>query len=244
MESYENIFCCVSDLHLTKNSINKCIIQLEKQLQLKYFEHIILLGDSIDEKVEEYDIFTRKKFIKQYYQLLEIILKYCEKCIVLYGNHDELFIKKHINPYIKNSSINQQIHFKYTFTLTNSENNYIFLHGHQFDTRYIYHKINTKLQIPVSIKKFLKSKMKTIIPYIHISKERLNAKSKKYILKNNFKDSEKTIFIFGHFHAYEHITSSKDNNEYFSLSCWNKNDSIPIYTNQDIKINSMYIKQL
>ena len=216
--SFQTVF--FSDLHITLNIIDEAISKFKNQLEHIQTQYIIINGDFIDESVEHYTKEKHKKFLKKLTSLLKLLSSKTQNLIWIYGNHDEFFIKNNRVTISKNI----QIKFRDYFNIHFNSNNYVFIHGHELDSRYIFHQILKILPFKTTLRKYAKSNFKETIsnssPLLHKIKKIYN----RYSTPNTIK---KNTLIFGHFH--EELEGKIEEIHYFQSISWEPNSPLPLY---------------
>ena len=216
--SFQTVF--FSDLHITLRTIDLVISKFNNQLEHIEAQYIIINGDFVDESVEYYSKEKEKKFLKKLTSLLTLLSSKTQNLIWISGNHDEFFIKN--NRLILSKNI--QIEFRNYFNIHFNSNNYVFIHGHELDSRYIFHQILRILPFKNTLRKYAKSNFKETIP----NSSPLLHKIKKIYNRYSTPDTiKKKILIFGHFH--QELEGKMEQIYYFQSISWEPNSSLPLY---------------
>lgn len=215
---YNTIF--FSDLHLTIKTIDNAISKFKKQLHNVKTKYLIINGDFVDESVDYYNNKDLAIFLKKLNELLSFLSLKSRFLIWTYGNHDEFFIKKNTKKITKNI----QIVFGDYFVVSNTSEKYIFVHGHELDSRFIYHQILKFLPCKNFLRKHTKSKFKKIISYSPPQLKKIQATYSKYTI---FNTHQKNTLIFGHFH--QENSGEIESLKYFQSKHWNNISPLPLY---------------
>ena len=139
---------CIGDLHLTLNNFDKKQEKIKKKIQQLKVTKIILLGDTVDESYEELSNLGFKKFLSKLSKFIYFLKEHAQEIIITPGNHDDEFFKVY----------GSKFHIKISHTHIEHINtqNYLFLHGHQFDSRIFVHRCVRFLGIKKNLRKKLK----------------------------------------------------------------------------------------
>ncbi|MFT4243985.1 MAG: metallophosphoesterase [Candidatus Woesearchaeota archaeon] len=216
--NYQILF--FSDLHITFTTIDLVISKFNNQLEHIQTQYIIINGDFIDESVEYYTKEKHKKFLKKLTSLLVLLSSKTQNLIWISGNHDEFFIK---NNHIELSK-NIQIEFTNYFNITINSNNYVCIHGHELDSRYIFHQILRILPFKNALRMYVKSTLKKTIPNSSPQMHKIKKIYSRYSVSNTFK---KNTLIFGHFH--QELEGKIEEIHYFQSISWEPKSPLPLY---------------
>ena len=186
---------CIADCHLTLSNFKKFEEKLKKKIT-KSYDKIFILGDLVDESYEFYSDSEFQTFLTKIQNLILFFKEKSKEVIVFYGNHDELFFKEY----------GEKLRVNCVNTKEMKNEKLIFLHGHQFDKRIIFHKLFVFFGIKKTIKRFSKKHLKK---YFNCSFRSQKNKAKQYI-KYKFGNTHSTI-VLGHFHKYEKISTTQNN---------------------------------
>lgn len=221
--------CFISDLHLGCNKAETEIIRAF--LKENEFEKLYLVGDIIDIWRMNQAGFISGEKGQSHINVIQRLLKLSKKgtqIYYIYGNHDEF-----LSNFIDESNVfgNIEFHERIIHT-TSSGNQYMVLHGHQFDFITLshpwlsklgdhgyefliwlnkkYNKIRAKLGLSYwSLSKYVKNKVKKAASYIGNFSEAVS----KYA-----EDHDCYGIICGHIHHAE--MKFINNRHYVNCGCW------------------------